>query len=82
MSQKTIRKGDLIVIPQDSGIYKIDKWESYSKVYQFDSVKEKPIIAIFISSYKDDYCEVAIGDEKVLVDFKDIYLAEGTKYVN
>jgi hypothetical protein len=81
MSQATLNKGDLIVLPQNSSLYKMDKWDTHSKVYQYSSVKDKPAIAIFIQEIYDDFCEIAIGDEKVLVEIKDIYLAEGTKYV-
>jgi hypothetical protein len=81
MNQKIIKSGDLIVVPQNSNLYKIDKFED-SNIYQFDIIKEKPTIGIFIRCFKDDFCEIALGDEKVVVDFKDIYLAEGTKYVN
>jgi hypothetical protein len=80
--QITINRGDLVVIPQDANIYKVDFWDTYYKVFAYDNIKNKPELAIFIKTCYDDYCEVAIGDKIVIVEYKDIYKAEGTKYVS
>jgi hypothetical protein len=82
MTQTLPKQGDLVVLPQDSNLYKTYIQDSEIKTYQFDTIKEKPKIAIFIKNFNDDFCEVIIEDQKIIVNNKDIYLAEGTKYVS